>query len=267
MRLLINEPPLQVQPSLAAALKSLDEAVILQQLHYWLQKSANIRDGHRWVYNSMADWMKQFPWINSRSTITKYFDDLEKRGLIVTANYNKAKFDRTKWYRIDYDALSKFEQRLYRNCTTSDQDLDNPKSKDCTTNTNRLPETTSETTTHSASPSNAPSVSQLQDEFEELWKEYPNKKGKKEAFNHYKSWRKASKKHTKEYILAHLAAYKKYCEENADWYHPQNGSTWFNGRFDDDYTTNDSTTSSSNFVIQDDGHNPLDGVNEDDLPF
>jgi hypothetical protein len=121
--------------------------------------------------------------------------------------------------------------------------------------------------TNSASPSNALSASQLQDEFEELWKEYPNKKGKKQAFNHYKSWRKASKKHTKEYILARLAAYKKYCEENADWYHPQNGSTWFNGRFDDDYTTNDSTTSSSNFVIQDDGHNPLDGVNEDDLPF
>ena len=108
-KLLLDERPLQVQASLAGALKSLDEAVILQQLHYWLQRSNTVRDNHKWVYNSMADWNKQFPWL-SRKALSNHFKKLEKRGLIITGNYNKLSFDKTKWYRIDYDAFSHLEQ-------------------------------------------------------------------------------------------------------------------------------------------------------------
>lgn len=35
--LLINEAPLQVLPSLAVALKNINEAIMLQQIQYWLQ--------------------------------------------------------------------------------------------------------------------------------------------------------------------------------------------------------------------------------------
>lgn len=142
MGLIISEPPLQVLPSLAVELGSVDEAIILQQVHYWLQRSKNIREGHRWIYNSMADWMKQFPWIKSRKTMTKYFNDLEDRGLIITGNYNKKAFDKTKWYRINYPTLSQMEQRLGKVYPTNGQDLPNGMGKDYPTNTNRLPETT-----------------------------------------------------------------------------------------------------------------------------
>ena len=142
-KLLINEQPLQCQPSLAAVLGSADEAIVLQQLHYWLSRTNNVQsDGHKWIYNSMADWLKQFPWIQSRARLTRYFDDLEKRGLIITGNFNKAKFDKTKWYRIDYDALTDLEQRLYQNESTSDSKQDNGVSQNESTYTNRLPETT-----------------------------------------------------------------------------------------------------------------------------
>lgn len=157
-KLLIDEQPLQCQPSLAAALKSADEAIVLQQLHYWLSRTNNVQsDGHKWIYNSMNDWLKQFPWIQSRNTLSSYFNDLEDRGLVVTGNFNKAKFDKTKWYRIDYDALSKLEQRLSENHSSNDQNLGNRVSNNCATNdqnqvngmtknrstyTNRLPETT-----------------------------------------------------------------------------------------------------------------------------
>ena len=223
-----------VLPSLAAELGTADEAIVLQQLHYWLQRSNNVRDGHKWVYNSMNDWLKQFPWIKSRKRLTRYFDDLESRGLVVTGNYNKAAFDKTKWYRIDYDALSVLEKRLGQNDPTSESNRPNGEGQNDPTNTNRLPETTSENNNkHSASHSNAPSVSQLEEEFEEVWSKYPNKKGKKQAFNHYKTWRKASVKHTNEYLLERLKKYLTYCQQN-NWYHPMNGSTWFNGRFDDE---------------------------------
>ena len=142
-KLLIDEQPLQCQPSLAAVLGSADEAIILQQLHYWLSRTNNVQsDGHKWIYNSMADWLKQFPWIKSRARLNRYFDDLEKRGLIITGNFNKAKFDKTKWYRINYDALTDLEQRLYQNESTSDSNQDNGVSQNESTYTNRLPETT-----------------------------------------------------------------------------------------------------------------------------
>ncbi|WP_225415853.1 conserved phage C-terminal domain-containing protein [Limosilactobacillus reuteri] len=153
-KLLLDERPLQVQASLAKALKSLDEAVIIQQLHYWLQRSNLVRENHRWVYNSMADWNEQFPWL-TRKTLTNKFNDLEKRGLIITGNYNKAAFDKTKWYRIDYDAFSHLEQRLGKNYPTNEQDLPNGDGKNYSMeeekSTQPIPldytETTQETTT------------------------------------------------------------------------------------------------------------------------
>jgi len=236
--LLLNERPLVVLPSLAKELGSLDEAVILQQIHYWLQRSTNVEEGKRWVYNSMEKWMQQFPWIKSRTTLTRYFNKLEAKGLLITGNFNKAGFDKTKWYTIDYSALSDFEQRLYRTCTTSDQNLVNGMNRTCTTNTIDYTEITSESTTNKQA--NAVSAdADLSESFNELWNLYPKKQGKKDAFRHYKAWRKKSKDNTDDYLLRKLNEYKAYLAAN-QWLHPMNGSTWFNGRFDDDYSTTNS---------------------------
>ena len=233
--LLLDERPLIVLPSLAAMLNSSDEAVILQQIHYWIEKRQNYREGRYWVYNSMENWMQQFPWIKSRTTLTRYFNNLEKKGLLITGNYNKAGFDKTKWYTIDYSTLSDFEQRLYRTCTTSDQNLVNGMNRTCTTNTIDYTEITSESTTNKQA--NAVSAdADLSESFNELWNLYPKKQGKKDAFRHYKAWRKKSKDNTDDYLLRKLNEYKAYLAAN-QWLHPMNGSTWFNGRFDDDYST------------------------------
>ena len=185
--LLLDERPLIVLPSLAAGLQSLDEAVILQQIHYWIEKKQNYRDGRYWVYNSMGNWMQQFPWIKSRTTLTRYFNNLEKKGLLITGNYNKAGFDKTKWYTIDYSALSDFEQRLYRTCTTSDQNLVNGTYRSCTTNTIDYQEITTQTTTPASWPagqSNA--VSQQSDDGSKVLRNTPE--GMDEVFN---SWTNA----------------------------------------------------------------------------
>lgn len=77
----------------------------------------------------------------------------------------------------------------------------------------------------------------LSESFNELWNLYPKKQGKKDAFRHYKAWRKKSKDNTDDYLLRKLNEYKAYLAAN-QWLHPMNGSTWFNGRFDDDYSEN-----------------------------
>ena len=275
MSLLISEPPLQVLPSLAVKI-GLNEAIILQQIHYWLLRSNNVRDGYKWVYNSYSEWNKQFPFF-SRNTMIRAFNSLEKQGLLITANYNKAGFDKTKWYRIDYEKL--VGKRSTQNGYTSNPKWVDGDTQNGQTNTNRLPETTSENNNkHSASHSNALSVSQLEEEFEKVWSKYPNKKGKKQAFNHYKAWRKSSAKHTNEYLLERLKKYLTYCQQNS-WYHPMNGSTWFNGRFDDELETENVAPANKyeqegyyddykDFVRDDGkGDNILDGVSDDELPF
>lgn len=104
-RLLINESPLVVSPSLAVALGNINEAIILQQLQYWLTRSKKTYNNRKWIYNPVRDWQKQFPWL-SKTAITNRLNALEEKGIIITANLNKRRFDRTKWYSIDYDKLN-----------------------------------------------------------------------------------------------------------------------------------------------------------------
>ncbi|QOP54137.1 replication protein (plasmid) [Levilactobacillus brevis] len=149
--LLISEPPLQVLPSLAVRV-GLKEAIVLQQFHYWLQRSGNNRDGYKWVYNSYDEWHKQFPFF-SKVTLRRTINSLEKQGYLVSGNYNKAGFDKTKWYRIDYQRLNKAcDQNDHTRCSNCSHAGDQNEQ----TNTNRLPETTTETTKDNSAANAAP---------------------------------------------------------------------------------------------------------------
>ena len=107
--LLLNEVPLMCQPSLAPKI-GLNEAIFIQQLHYWLNRSTNYIKNRIWVYNTIDDWHNQFPFW-SVTTIRRIITSLEKKKLIITANYNKINIDRTKWYTIDYSALDELENK------------------------------------------------------------------------------------------------------------------------------------------------------------
>ena len=107
-KLLINEVPLMCLPSLAVKI-GLNEALFIQQLHYWVDRSKNIIDGRQWVYNTMADWSKQFRFW-SQKTLSRTISNLEKQKLVISGNYNQKGYDRTKWYTIDYLALEQLEK-------------------------------------------------------------------------------------------------------------------------------------------------------------
>lgn len=155
-KLLLDDEPLVILPKLAAAI-GLNEAIILQQLHYWLEKSKNVRDGFRWVYNTYEEWQKQFPFW-SESTIKRTIKKLEGQHLIIVGKYNKLKIDNTKWYRIDYEVLQNIENNTTgQNDQTCDQNDQTTGQNDQTNrakwsggrgNMDRpLPEITTETTT------------------------------------------------------------------------------------------------------------------------
>jgi hypothetical protein len=103
-----------------------NEAIVLQQVHYWTQlyrkkgDKKHFRDGRWWVYNTPEGWQKDnFPWL-SKSTIRRALDSLRKpykpkagekkveRGpLLLVGKYNRRRYDRTLWYSIDYDEFNK----------------------------------------------------------------------------------------------------------------------------------------------------------------
>lgn len=86
----------------------------------------NYRDGYYWVYNSYSEWQKQFPWWCER-TIKTIFSNLERKGLLVSANYNKLSMDRTKWYRINYDTFEAFVGKpSCKICTMDSEGLAQP---------------------------------------------------------------------------------------------------------------------------------------------
>ena len=66
----------------------------------------------------------------------------------------------------------------------------------------------------------------FEEEFEELWKAYPNKQGKKNALAKFIKARKSGT--TYEEIVEGLKKYLLYCHQNKDWYKPKNAETWFN---------------------------------------
>jgi uncharacterized phage protein (TIGR02220 family) len=118
-KLLISESPIMILPSLAVRI-GVNEAVLLQQVHYWLVKSSHVKEGRTWIYNTYRDWQEQLPFW-SESTIKRAVKSLEERGLLLTANWNKSKLDNTKWYSIDYQQLAAMEGDFPRADQTSVQ--------------------------------------------------------------------------------------------------------------------------------------------------
>jgi len=115
-RLLYDERPLVLIPELARLLKGvpgfngIDEALVLQQVHYWVilnqRAGRNEQDGFFWTYNTFAAWSEQFANLWSVSTLKRIFARLEKAGFLVKGRFNKSNIDRTKWYRVNHERLS-----------------------------------------------------------------------------------------------------------------------------------------------------------------
>lgn len=103
MKLLISEPPLQVLPSLAVRI-GLNEAIFLQQLHYWLPRSSTRINGRAWVYRTVKGWRVEFPFWSER-TIQSVIYSLEQQGLIDVQQLSEDKRDKTNYYAINYDKL------------------------------------------------------------------------------------------------------------------------------------------------------------------
>lgn len=87
-------------------------SILLGNINYWIQKNKengkHFHDGRYWTYNSVAAFHSLMPFM-SENVINTALAKAEAEGLIVTGNYNKLPFDRTKWY-----ALTEKGERLFQ---------------------------------------------------------------------------------------------------------------------------------------------------------
>jgi len=104
-KLLLDEKPLVILPQLARQI-GLNEAIVLQQIHYWMQhpELGKTHEGRKWIRNTYDQWAENFPF--SKSTTRRTLDSLRESGLVLVENLNQHAYDQTNWYTIDYDRLS-----------------------------------------------------------------------------------------------------------------------------------------------------------------
>lgn len=80
-----------------------DGAIILYNLSWWIAKNAankrNFFDGRYWTHNSTKAFVELFPFWNQQK-IGRILRKLEADGAIISGNYNKAGYDKTKWYSV-----------------------------------------------------------------------------------------------------------------------------------------------------------------------
>jgi len=194
--LVLDEYPLIVLPKLATAI-GLNDAIILQQIHYWINKYRNhsdpkereqhFRDGRVWIYNSVADWKENFPFWSEhtiRRTLTRLRGAYEnadngddqkvtRAPLVLIARYNKKGYDRTLWYSIDYDELKRIAGVVQDDVAKMDTSTGQNGQMDVAKMDAPIPETTQETTTSPPAEDTPPNGNSSEEEFTALFGEQP----------------------------------------------------------------------------------------------
>lgn len=142
--LLINEPPLQVLPSLARVI-GLNEAIMLQQVHYWLHHARVKHDGRMWIYKTFEEWQEQDFSFWSTRTIKRIATNLVEMGLLLVKKLANNSFDRVNHYTINYEKLAELEINKTKTPVTADSDnLAQSKMSDCHQHSDNLAQSDSD---------------------------------------------------------------------------------------------------------------------------
>ncbi|NJN38723.1 MAG: hypothetical protein HC790_08370 [Acaryochloridaceae cyanobacterium CSU_3_4] len=113
-KLIIDESPLIALPTLAELI-GLEEALVLQQIHYFLQRTTNIIDGFRWVYNTYEQWKEVLPFLSLRS-LRRIMTKLEDMKLIRSERLEAHNWYQRKWYTICYETLETLISSIRPDC-------------------------------------------------------------------------------------------------------------------------------------------------------
>ena len=84
---------------IAAELGSINQAVVLEQLHYWLERATKEHAGHKWVYKTYSEWGSELGISTKQARVA--LKSLRDLGLVVSINNPNSPMDQTLWWRTD----------------------------------------------------------------------------------------------------------------------------------------------------------------------
>lgn len=89
------------------------EAILLGYFYHWItvheKNDTNFYDGRYWTYDSERTLTEKMPYI-PKSTMHRLIKKLVDSGLLLTGNYNKFSYDKTKWFSLSDIALALLEK-------------------------------------------------------------------------------------------------------------------------------------------------------------
>ena len=136
---ILNEPNApRLNPALAREIGT-NESLILLQLEFWIATSGHFVDERWWCYESLTDLQVCFCFL-SKATINRAVKSLERQGLITVANYNKAKYDRTRWFSLNPETVAQLKSVAVKGHDTRSAQNDTRSAQNDTT----IPETSTE---------------------------------------------------------------------------------------------------------------------------
>ena len=120
MSLLFNKEEILLVNRRLAYLIGLNEAIVLQQIHYWVKKKGGgvEHQGVRWVFNSLERWQEQFPFW-SQDTVKRALAALKAKGLVRVEKLSQVGRDRTNYYTIDYKQIALLEACNLPQCSSA----------------------------------------------------------------------------------------------------------------------------------------------------
>jgi hypothetical protein len=95
---------------IASALGDINAAIIVQQLHYWMEKNevGVIIEGVRYIYNSFYEWVNsQFKWL-SVWQFRKAMSLLRSLEIVKVIRYKAKQWNQTNYYTLDRDRLQEY---------------------------------------------------------------------------------------------------------------------------------------------------------------
>lgn len=132
--------PILFYPELAKCF-GVCESLIIQQVHWYTTNQGRAMEGHKWTWRSIKEWSAML--MMGSATIERAMSHLRAESILIVGEFNKHKYDKTKWYRLNYEVLTiKLMDSIPSNCgnempsiwseetTTPSKGCDTPHQKD-----------------------------------------------------------------------------------------------------------------------------------------
>jgi hypothetical protein len=90
------------------------ESIILSNICWWVETNRkngkHFYEGKYWTYGSSSAFENIFTYLSARQ-IRNVLTALREKGVLITGNFNKIRYDRTLWYTVTDEVMALYENR------------------------------------------------------------------------------------------------------------------------------------------------------------